>query len=131
MFARHLTVFALLLSSATILLAAPHSAVPDSDLDQAIGHWVASGVSFQSGNRAHPFAIDIERVRNKIQVTLPPDIKLKGGLVCVLARTGAGVFRHVDAARRIVELSLPDASHATLLITGSDGDGRVTWQLGR
>jgi len=111
--------------------SAQSRAAGDSGLDRAIGHWVASGVSFQSGNAARPFAVDVKRTDGQLQITVPVELKLAGGQVYTLERTGPGVFRHVDAAGRIVELSLTAANRASLLITGSGGDGRVTWQLTR
>jgi hypothetical protein len=62
---------------------------------------------------------------------LPAELTLARGSVYVLARTGNGVFRHADEAGRIVEFSLTASNRAALLITGSGGDGRVTWQLSR
>ncbi len=103
----------------------------DSDLDRSIGHWVARGVSFQSGDTAHPFAIDVKRAASRLQITLPAELKLEGGPVYVLARTSRGVFRHADEAGRIVEFSVTAGNRASLLIAGSGGDGRVTWQLTR
>src|SRR6266705_2274621 len=38
----------------------------DSALDRSIGHWVAPGVSFQSGNTAHPFAVDLKRADSRV-----------------------------------------------------------------
>ena len=131
MLTRQLSIAVLLLPCAARLAAAQHSAAPDSEFAQVAGHWVAADVSFQSGNSAHPFAIDVKRVGDKIQVTLPAELKLEAGSVYVLARAGVGVFRHVDNAGRIVELSLTSPAHATLLITGGGGDGRITWQLRR
>ena len=103
----------------------------DSDLDRSIGHWVATGVSFQSGNTAHPFAVDLKRAESRLQITLPAELKLARGPVYELARTSRGVFRHADEAGRIVEFSVTAGNRASLLITGSGGDGRVTWQLTR
>ena len=103
----------------------------DSDLDRSIGHWVATGVSFQSGNTAHPFAVDLKRADSRLHITLPAELKLERGPVYELARTSRGVFRHADEAGRIVEFSVTAGNHASLLITGSGGDGRVTWQLTR
>ena len=100
-------------------------------LDQSLGHWVADGVTFQSGATAHPFAIDVRRVGDSIQVTVPSELKLTGGPVYILTRAGPKVFRHVDDTGRIVEFAGASATRATLLITGSGGDGRVTWQLHR
>src|SRR6266702_3990863 len=62
----------------------------DSDLDRSIGHWVATGVSFQSGNTAHPFAVDLKRADSRLQITLPAELKLEGGPVYELARTSCG-----------------------------------------
>lgn len=131
MLTRLLTIVALLLPCAAGLAAAQHAAAPDSELDQAAGHWVAANVSFQSGNSAHPFAIDVQRVGDKIQLTVPSELNLAGGQVYILARSGDRIFRHVDDAGRIVELSLANATRAMLLVTGSGGDGRITWQLQR
>ena len=103
----------------------------DSALDRSIGHWVAPGVSFQSGNTAHPFAVDLKRADSRLQITLPAELKLEGGPVYMLARTSSGVFRHADEAGRIVEFSVTASNSASLLMTGSGGDGRVTWQLTR
>ena len=103
----------------------------DSDLDRSIGHWVAPGVSFQSGNTAHPFAVDLKRADSRLHITLPAELKLERGPVYELARTSRGVFRHADEAGRIVEFSVTAGNRASLLITGSGGDGRVTWQLTR
>ncbi len=106
-------------------------AASDSDLDRSIGHWVATGVSFQSGNTAHPFAVDVKRADSRLQIALPAELKLEGGPVYMLARTSSGVFRHADEVGRIVEFSVTAGNRASLLITGSGGDGRVTWQLTR
>ena len=111
--------------------SAQSRAASDSELDRSIGHWVATGVSFQSGNTAHPFAVDVKRADSRLQITLPAELKLEGGPVYVLARTRSGVFRHADEAGRIVEFSVTANNRASLLITGSGGDGRVTWQLTR
>jgi hypothetical protein len=111
--------------------AAQNRVSPDSDLARSVGHWVASGVSFQSGDATHPFAVEVQRVGDQLQATLPVELKLAGGHVYQLARAGTGVFRHVDGAGRIVELTLTGQNRASLLITGSGGDGRVTWQLTR
>ncbi len=111
--------------------AAQSPAAGDSDLDRSIGHWVASGVSFQSGNAAHPFAVDVKPVDGKLQITLPAELKLAGGRVYTLARASSGVFRSVDSAGRIVEFSVTVLNRASLLITGREGDGRVTWRLTR
>ena len=110
---------------------AQNVAAPDSDLSRSVGHWVASGVSFQSRGRAHPFAVDVSRVGDRLRVTVPAELTLAGGKVYLLARAGGGVFRHVDDAGRRVEFSLTSRDHASLLVTGSAGDGRVTWQLTR
>ena len=111
--------------------SAQSRAASDSDLDRSIGHWVATGVSFQSGNTAHPFAVDVKRADSRLQITLPAELGLEGGPVYVLARTSSGVFRHADEAGRIVEFSVTASNRASLVITGSGGDGRVTWQLTR
>src|SRR5437667_11686794 len=111
--------------------AAQSPAAGDSDLDRSIGHWVATGVSFQSGNTAHPFAVDVKRADSRLQITLPAELKLERGPVYDLARTSRGVFRHADEAGRSVQFSLTAGDRASLLITGSGGDGRVTWQLTR
>ena len=68
-----------------------------SDLDRSIGHWVASGVSFQSGNAARHFAVDVKRADSQLEITLPAEVKLAAGQVYALARTRRGVFRHVDS----------------------------------
>lgn len=99
--------------------------------DQNLGHWVADGVTFQSGAAAHPFAVDVQRHGDSIQVTVPAELQLTGGRVYILSRVGPRVFRHVDDTGRIVEFSGASATRATLLITGSGGDGRITWQLHR
>ena len=119
------------LTCAAFPAAAQNRATADSDFIRSVGHWVASGVSFQSGDATHPFAVEVQRVGDKLQATLPVELKLAGGHVYQLARAGAGVFRHVDGAGRIVELTLTGQNRASLLITGSGGDGRVTWQLTR
>ncbi len=111
--------------------SAQSRAASDSDLDRSIGHWVATGVSFQSGSTAHPFAVDVKRADSRLQITLPAELKLEGGPVYMLARTSSGVFRHADEAGRIVEFSVTASNSASLLMTGSGGDGRVTWQLTR
>jgi len=111
--------------------SAQSRAASDSDLDRSIGHWVATGVSFQSGNTAHPFAVDVKRADSRLQIALPAELKLEGGPVYMLARTSSGVFRHADEVGRIVEFSVTAGNRASLLITGSGGDGRVTWQLTR
>ena len=119
------------LTCAAFSAAAQNRATPDSDFMRAVGHWVASGVSFQSGDATHPFAVDVERVGDQLQAALPVELELAGGHVYQLARAGAGVFRHVDGAGRVVEFTLTGQNRASLLITGSGGDGRVTWQLTR
>ena len=119
------------LTCAAVSAAAQNRVSPDSDLTRSVGHWVASGVSFQSGDARHPFAVEVQRVGDQVQATLPVELKLPGGQVYQLARAGAGVFRHVDGAGRVVELTLTGQNRASLLITGSGGDGRVTWQLTR
>jgi hypothetical protein len=119
------------LTCAAVSAAAQNRVSPDSDLTGSVGHWVASGVSFQSGDATHPFAVEVQRVGEQLQATLPVELKLAGGHVYQLARAGTGVFRHVDGAGRIVELTLTGQNCASLLITGSGGDGRVTWQLTR
>jgi len=53
------------------------------------------------------------------------------GQAYLLGPVGPGVFRHVDDAGRIVEFTLTGQDRASLLVTGSGGDGRVTWQLSR
>ena len=129
MIARLPIMIALCLTCAVGLASAQNAALSDSELNLTVGHWVASGVSFQSGSTAHPFAIDVKRVGDKIQVTVPSELKLAGGQVYILARAGDRIFRHIDDAGRIVELSLASTTRATLLVTGSGGDGRITWQL--
>jgi hypothetical protein len=119
------------LTCAAVSAAAQKRVSPDSDLARSVGHWVASGVSFQSGEATHPFAVEVERAGDRLQATLPVELKLPGGHVYQLARAGAGVFRHADGAGRIVEFTLTGQNRASLLITGSGGDGRVTWQLTR
>ncbi len=106
-------------------------AAADSELDRNVGEWVASGVFFGSGAAVHPFALDVKRVGSQLQVTLPTELVLPGGQVYLLDRTGAGVFRHVDRSGRVVELSLESSPRASLLITGTGGEGRVTTQLTR
>jgi hypothetical protein len=131
----HVRSYTILVAAWLICTVSPGSAqsraASDSDLDRSIGHWVATGVSFQSGDQGHPFAVDVKRADSRLQITLPAELKLAGGSVYVLARTGNGVFRHADEAGRIVEFSLTASNRAALLITGSGGDGRVTWQLSR
>ena len=112
-------------------VAAQNRAASDSDLTRSVGHWTASGVSFQSGGAAHPFAVEVQPAGDQLQATLPAELKLAGGQVYLLARAGTGVFRHVDDAGRIVEFTLTGPNRASLLVTGSGGDGRVTWQLTR
>jgi hypothetical protein len=73
----------------------------------------------------------VKRADSRLHVTLPAELKLEGGPVYVLERTSSGVFRHADEAGRIVEFSVTASNRASLLITGSGGDGRVTWQLTR
>jgi len=119
------------LTCAAVSAAAQNRVSPESDLTRSVGHWVASGVSFQSGDATHPFAVEVRRVGEQLEATLPVELKLAGGHVYQLARAGAGVFRHVDGDGRIVELTLTGQNRASLLITGSGGDGRVTWQLTR
>lgn len=119
------------LTCAAVSAAAQKLVSPESDLTRSVGHWVASGVSFQSGDATHPFAVEVERVGDQLRATLPIELKLAGGHVYQLARAGAGVFRHVDGAGRVVEFTLTGQNRASLLITGSGGDGRVTWQLTR
>jgi len=111
--------------------SAQSPAAPDSELDRSAGTWVACGVFFGSGQAAHPFTVDVKRVGTQLQVTLPTELKLAGGQVYRLDRSGAGVFRHVDRSGRVVELSLESATRAALLITGAGGDGRITTQLTR
>src|SRR2546428_15836 len=81
--------------------SAQSRAAGDSDLDRSIGHWVASGVSFQSGNATHHFAVDVKRADSQLEITLPAELKLAGGEVYALARTRRGVFRHVDSIGRV------------------------------
>jgi len=111
--------------------AAQNRTAADSDLTRTTGHWTASGVTFQSGGAAHPFAVELKRVGDQLRATLPTELKLAGGHVYRLGRVGPGVFRHVDDAGRIVEVTLTGQDRASLLVTGSGGDGRVTWQLSR
>jgi hypothetical protein len=111
--------------------AAQNRAAAEADLTRTTGHWTASGVTFQSGGAARPFAVELKRVGDQVQATLPAELKLAGGQVYLLGRVGPGVFRHVDDAGRIVEFTLTGQDRASLLVTGSGGDGRVTWQLSR
>jgi len=111
--------------------AAQNRTAADSDVTRTTGHWTASGVTFQSGGTAHPFAVELQRVGDQLQATLPPELKLAGGPVYLLGRAGPGVFRHVDDAGRIIQFTLAGPDRASLLVTGSRGDGRVTWQLSR
>jgi len=111
--------------------AAQNRAAADPDLTRTSGHWTASGVTFQSGGAAHPFAVELKRVGDQLQATLPAELRLAGGQAYLLGRAGPGVFRHVDDAGRIVEFTLTGQDRASLLVTGSGGDGRVTWQLSR
>ena len=130
------------------LVWGPHSAAAqkataaDSDLTGIAGHWTASGVTLQSGaaahpssmelsDAAHPFTVVIKQVGDQLQVTFPAELKLESGREYLLARAGPGVFRHVDDVGRIVELTLTGPDRASLLITKSGGDGRVTCQLER
>src|SRR5207248_3763521 len=103
--------------------SAQGAAAADSDLDRSTGHWVAAGVSFQSGNTAHPFAVDVNRAAGQLQIIVPAELKLAGGPVYVLARPGKGVFRSADGAGRIVQFAVTAGNRASLLITGSGGDG--------
>jgi len=103
----------------------------DSELARSAGHWVASGVSFQSGRATHPFAVDVKPMEHRLQISVPPELALPGGRTYQLDRAAPGVFLHVDGAGRVVEFSPKSATSASLLITGSGGDGRVTWQLTR
>ena len=112
-------------------IAAQNPAATGSDFTRIIGHWTASGVSFQSGGAAQPFAVEVKREGDQLEASLPAELKLAGGLLYPLARAGPGVFRHVDDAGRIVEFTLTGENRASLLVTGSGGDGRVTWQLKR
>jgi len=111
--------------------AAQNRTAADSDLTRTTGHWTASGVTFQSGGAAHPFAVELKRVGDQLRATLPTELNLAAGHVYLLGRVGPGVFRHVDDAGRIVEFTLTGQDRASLLVTGSGGDGRVTWQLSR
>jgi hypothetical protein len=113
------------------LASAQHRAAADSDLDRGVGHWVASGVSFQSGTSAHHFTVEVTSVGDQLQATLPAELKLAGGRVYLLARAAGGVFRHADDEGRVVQFSLTGPNRASLLVTGRGGDGRVTWQLTR
>lgn len=119
------------LACAPRLAAAQSRAAADSELDRNAGQWAAAGVFFGSGSAAHQFAVDVKRVGNQLQVTLPTELVLAGGPVYLLDRIGAGVFRHVDRAGRVVELSIASSSRASLLIAGTGGEGRVTTQLTR
>ncbi|SRR5712692_6661587 len=125
----------ILATAILVLVARPvagqHPSVPDSELAQGVGHWVASGVVFQSGRASHRFAIDVKRLGNELQASLPPELVLPGGTTYLLDRASAGVFRHIDAAGRVVEFSVRSPRTAVLVITGSWGDSRVTWQLTR
>ena len=106
--------------------------VPDSELAQGVGHWVAYWVSFQSGEGPAPsFGVDVKRVGNQLQATLPPELALATGATYLLDRASAGVFRHTDAAGRVVEFSVRSSHGASLVVTGRGGDGRFTWQLTR
>lgn len=111
--------------------AAQNRATADSDLTRSTGHWTAAGVTFQSGEAAHAFAVELKRVGDQLEATLPAELKLAGGQVYLLGRVGPGVFRHVDEAGRTIEFVLTGRDRASLLVTGSGGDGRVTWQLNR
>ena len=130
------------------LVWGPHSAAAqdataaDSDLTRITGHWTSSGVTLQSGgaahpstvelsDAAHPFTVEIKRAGDHLQATLPAELKLESGREYLLARAGPGVFRHVDDLGRIVEFTLTGPDRASLLITKSGGDGRVTCQLKR
>jgi len=113
------------------LAPAQNRAAADSDLDRTIGRWVARGVSFQSAGEPHPFTIEVKRVGDQLHVAVPAELKLAGGRAYLLTRAGVGMFRHVDHAGRVVELSLTGPDRASLLVTGAGGDGRVTWQLTR
>ena len=119
------------LASATSPATAQHPSPADSGIAQSSGHWVASGVTFQSGRSAHPFAVDVRRIGNQIEARLPAELALSGGNTYLLSPVGHGVFRHVDAVGRVVEFALKSAHTATLVVTASGGDGRVTWQLTR
>src|ERR1051325_1938900 len=79
---------------------AQNAAAPDSDVSRSVGHWVASGVSFQSRGTAHPFAVDVSRVGDRLRVTVPAELRLAGGEVYLLAPAGGGGFRHVDGRGR-------------------------------
>ena len=130
----HLRTYSIVLASfvcGAYSAAAQNRAAADSDLARTAGHWVASGVTFQSGGAAHAFAVDVVRSGEQLQATLPTELKLAGGQTYLLSRAAPGVFRHVDDAGRIVEFTLTGPDRASLLVTGSGGDGRVTWQLTR
>jgi len=111
--------------------SAQSRAATDSDFARSAGRWAAPGVSFQSGGTSHQFVVEAKRVGNLLEVTLPKELALPGGQVYQLVRTGRGVFQHVDAVGRIVQFTRQAANRATLLITGTWGSGRVTWQLAR
>ncbi|HEX4575394.1 MAG TPA: hypothetical protein VH158_09695 [Gemmatimonadales bacterium] len=103
----------------------------DSELSRSIGRWEASGVSFQSGGAVRRFSVEVERVGDQLQATVPAELKLAGGQVYRLDRVGAGVFRYVDSAGRVVEFALTGENRASFVVVGRGGDGRVTWQLTR
>src|SRR5207247_10128167 len=86
--------------------SAQSRAASDSELDRRIGHWMATGLSFESANTAHPFSVDVKRADSRLQIALPAELKLEGGPVYMLARTSSGVFRHADEVGRIVEVSV-------------------------
>jgi hypothetical protein len=112
-------------------VSAQSRAATDAELDRTAGTWVANGVFFGSSQAVHPFSVDVKRDRSQLRVTVPTELKLPAGQVYLLDRAGAGTFRHVDGSGRIVELSVASPTRASLLITGTGGDGRITTQLTR
>jgi len=130
------TVATTILAFVALPASAQTLSVPDSELAQGTGHWVAYWVSFQvsfqSGEGPAPsFGVDVKRVGNQLQATLPPELALAAGTTYLLDRASAGVFRHTDAAGRVVEFSIRSSHGASLVVTGRGGDGRFTWQLTR
>ena len=119
------------LAFATSHATAQRPSPADSGIAQSSGHWVASGITFQSGHSAHPFAVDVKRIGDQIEARLPPELAVPGGNTYLLSPVGHGVFRHVDAVGRVVEFALKSPHTASLVVTASGGNGRVTWQLTR
>jgi len=68
------------LTCAAVSAAAQNRVSPDSDLTRSVGHWVASGVSFQSGDGTHPFAVEVRRVGEQLQATLPVELNWPAGM---------------------------------------------------